>query len=76
MTKTVEQAIEALHDLPKDRQERLARAMLDYAAQVEEEVYHLSEDERTEIRVGLEQAKRGEFISDAEMQRYRHRHHA
>ena len=31
------------------------------------DVYRLSDDEREMVEVGLEQAKRGEFVSDADM---------
>jgi hypothetical protein len=73
MTKLMDEAIDALHDLPEDRQEMVARAILDYAAHVEGEVYRLSDDERTRVRVGLEQAERGEFLTRTELEEFRDR---
>ena len=76
MIKVTRQAIEALQEMPQERQEMLARAILDYAERVDEEVYHLSDEERAAVRVGLAQAERGEFVSDAELEAYRNRHRA
>lgn len=39
MTKTMKEAIEALQELPEERQEMIARAILDYATYDGEEVY-------------------------------------
>ncbi len=55
MTKVVEQAIDAIHELPQERQEMLARAILGYAAQADDEVYKLSDEERAAAREGLAQ---------------------
>jgi hypothetical protein len=38
-----------------------------------EDDYHLSDDERGDVRVGLDQANRGQFVADADVQRYRSR---
>jgi predicted transcriptional regulator len=51
-------------------------AVLDYAAQLDGDVYHLSQEERAAVRVGLEQAERGEFVPDTELQAFRNRHRA
>jgi predicted transcriptional regulator len=75
MTKLMQQAIEALQELPVERREMLARAIIDYANR-EDEVYQLSDDERAAVRVGLEQAQRGEFVSDQDVEAYRARHGA
>jgi predicted transcriptional regulator len=40
------------------------------------DVYRLSEEERAAVRVGLEQAKRGEFVPDDEMERFWKRNRA
>ena len=49
MTKMVQQAIEALKELPEDRQATLARAILDYASH-DDGLYHLTDEEREEVR--------------------------
>lgn len=74
MTKTMREAIEALQELPEERQEMIARAILDYASHESGEVYSLSDDERKAVRAGLAQADRGEFVSDADVQAFRNRH--
>ena len=51
MTKMMKVAIEVLRDLPEDRQDIVARAILDYAS--EEDVYVFAGDERREVRAGL-----------------------
>src|SRR5262245_49654819 len=66
MTKTVQQAIEALKNLPEDRQETVARAILDYASH-DDGVYHLTDEEREEVRDGLAEVKRRDFATDDEV---------
>ena len=65
MTKMMKAAIEVLRDLPEERQDIVARAILDYAS--EEDVYVLTVDERREVRAGLAEIERGEIASDAEV---------
>ncbi len=72
MTKLMEQAIDALHDLPEERQEMLARAILDYASHADDGVYHLSDDERAAVREGLASP----VVSDEELEAFRNRHKA
>ena len=55
-----------LHELPEERQETIARAILDYAFH-DDGVYHLTDEERTEVRGGLAEIKRGEVASDEEV---------
>ena len=66
MTKITQEAIAALQELPEDRQETVARAILDYALQADA-VYHLTDEERREVRAGLAEIDRGEIASDAEV---------
>lgn len=73
MTKTMKEAIEVLRELPEERQEMIARAILDYASHDSRDLYPLSDDERVAVRVGVAQANRGEFVSDAELQTFRDR---
>ena len=51
MNKMVREAIEALKELPEDRQATVARAFLDFAS--EDGVYHPSDYERADIEAGL-----------------------
>jgi predicted transcriptional regulator len=66
MTKMVREPIEALGELPEDRQETVARAILDYASG-DDGVYHLTDEGRREVRAGLAEIDRGEVASDAEV---------
>ena len=66
MTKMMREAIEALRELPEERQETVARAILDYASN-DDSVYHLTDEERREVRTGLAEIERGEIASDAEV---------
>ena len=66
MTKMVREAIEALRGLPEERQETVARAILDYASE-DDGVYHLTTEERREVRAGVAEIERGEIASDREV---------
>ena len=39
-----------------------------------EDIYRLSDDERAAVRKGMEAARRGEFVSDAELEAFYRRH--
>jgi predicted transcriptional regulator len=65
MTKMVKEAIEVLRDLPEERQETIARAILDYAS--DDGVYHLTDEEHAELRAGLAEIERGEIATEAEV---------
>ena len=66
MTKIMQEAIEVLRELPEERQETIARAILDFASH-DDGVYHLTDDERAEVRSGLAEIDRGEIASDEEV---------
>ena len=66
MTNTTNEAIEALRNLPKDRQETAARAILEFAS-FDDDVYHLTFEERREVRAGMAEIDRGEMASDADV---------
>jgi predicted transcriptional regulator len=66
MTKMVREAIEALKELPEDRQATVARAILDYASHVDD-FYHLTDAERREVCAGLAEIRRGDIGSDEEV---------
>jgi len=65
MTNKVKEAIEVLRELPEERQETVARAILQYASS--DDVYHLSDEERAEVRAGLAEIERGDIASDEEV---------
>ena len=66
MTNMVKEAIEALREMPEERQETIARAIIDYASH-DEHVYHLTDEERGEVRAGLAEIERGEIATDREV---------
>lgn len=66
MIKPLEHVLERVKTWPEERQRDLAR-LLDEVEQAGTEVYHLSEDERRLVDVGLDEAKRGAFVSDKAM---------
>ena len=66
MTKMIKEAIEVLRELPEERQETIARAILDYASR-DQGVYHLTDAERAEMRAGLAEIEQGEIATDEEV---------
>jgi hypothetical protein len=63
MIKVLEQAIEKVKALPKERQEYVAEVLEEIAA--EGDVYHLSDSERLLVREAIAELDRGEYASDA-----------
>ena len=72
MTKLLEKAIAKARQLPAEDQDAVAVAMLSMSE--ETPVVALDDDTRAAIREGLEQARRGEFVSDAEIEALWKRH--
>ena len=66
MIKALEQAIEKVKALSKERQEHAAE-LLELVASGGDEVHHLSEEERRLVREGLAELDRGEVASEAEV---------
>ena len=69
MSKTLEEILERVKSWPKERQDDAAR-VLEALEQSGTDVYQLSDEERAAVEVGLEQARRGEFVSDADMEAF------
>jgi hypothetical protein len=67
MTNMTKEAIAVLRELPEDRQETIALAILDFASH-DDDVYHLTDDERREVRAGLAENDQGEFATEREVQ--------
>ncbi len=72
MTEQLVELIERLKTWPVERQKDAAR-LLEAMEESGTDVYRLSDDERRAINVGLDQAKRGEFVSDADLKKFRNR---
>jgi hypothetical protein len=66
MTKLLDQAISKARDLPADQQDVLATVILSLA-EGDALIPELDEESRTAIREGIAQARRGECISDEDI---------
>ena len=73
MTKMLEEAIKKVRELPIAEQDEAA-AMLLSVAWKNSELVELDDETRAAIRVGREQAHRGEFVSDRDMAAFFRRH--
>jgi hypothetical protein len=67
MTKLLEKAIARLRAMPPEDQDTLAAAVLLAMTDDGGGVAPLDDEARAAIRAGLEQARRGEFVSEAEI---------
>jgi predicted transcriptional regulator len=72
MTKLLEKAIAKVRELPPEDQDAVAIAVLSMAE--ETPVVALDDATRAAIREGLEQARRGEFVPDEEIEALWRRH--
>ncbi len=70
MAKKLDEAIAKVRELPDTDQDLAADLLLSIVA----EPMPLDEDARTAIREGLDQARRGEFVPDEEIQALWKRH--
>jgi predicted transcriptional regulator len=73
MTKLLDQAIAKVRQLPEDEQDALALALLTMADS-DASILPLDDEARAAIREGLEQARRGEFVPDEEIEALWKRH--
>jgi predicted transcriptional regulator len=73
MTKLLEDAIKIVRELPEDDQDEAAEMLMAIAARTGATVA-LDDQTRRAIRAGREQARRGEFVSDADMAAFFARH--
>jgi hypothetical protein len=67
MTKLMDQALEAVRDLPPDVQDDIARVVLQLAGRDESFAMALSPEERTAISRSKAAAARGEFATDEQV---------
>ena len=72
MTKLLEKAIAKIRDLPAEEQDAVAVAVLSMAEEIHAAT--LDDETRAAIREGLEQARRGEFVPDLEIEALWKRH--
>jgi predicted transcriptional regulator len=72
MTKLLEKAIAKVRELPAEDQDAVAVAVLAMAE--EWQLAPLDEETRAAIREGLEQARRGEFVPEEEIEALWKRH--
>jgi predicted transcriptional regulator len=66
MTKVLEDAIEKVRKLPEDRQ-AYAAELLEQIAAASGDPFVVPEAHRAAVLEGLEQARRGQFVSEDEM---------
>ena len=75
MMKVLEQAIEKVKGLSRERQEYAAE-VLEQIAAAGDDVYRLSDEERVLVRQGLAELDRGETASDADVRATYDKHRA
>lgn len=67
MTELLDKAIQASKNLPAELQDELAHLMMSFLDS-EQEPYIMSAEEEASFKTSLEQAARGEFVSEERMQ--------
>jgi len=67
MTKLLDQALEAVRDLPPEVQDDIARIVLELAGSGDDVTVVLSADERAALAASKAAASRGEFATDEEV---------
>lgn len=70
MTKLLDEAIAEIRKLPDDEQDRAAALLLVLAHEQHDDAasYRLTQEQVAQIRLGLEQARRGEFVPEDEVE--------
>ena len=69
MSPATRSLLERIQSWPIEDQEELAEVALEIEAR-RTGVYHLSDQERAAVRAGLEDARRGDFASDEELEEF------
>jgi hypothetical protein len=65
MTKLLEQRIQAVRELPGERQDLAGELLLTLAAS--EPRYHLTREQIEDLKLSIEEADHGQFATDEEM---------
>ena len=73
MTQQLTELMERVKRWPAWRQQDVAR-MIEAMEESGTEVYRLSDEERLLVDEGLDQAKRGQFVPDGDMEKFWNRH--
>jgi hypothetical protein len=73
MTKLLEDAVRIVRELSDDDQDEAAEMLMSIAARTGAPV-RVDDQTRMAIRAGRERARRGEFVSDADMAAFFERH--
>jgi predicted transcriptional regulator len=73
MTKMLDEAIKKVRELPDSAQDDAAEMLFSVAAKQGEPI-RLDEETRAAVREGRAQARRGEFVSEEDMQAFFERH--
>jgi len=68
MTKILDTAIAKARMLPEEDQDALGAVLLSLTEEWQSGLDHLDDETRAAIREGLEQAKRGEFVPEQDIQ--------
>lgn len=68
MTKSLDEAIAKVRELPEEEQERAAESLMVFAELAKQGVYKLSAEERAAIDASRAQVRRGELATDAEVE--------
>ena len=68
MTRLLEIAIEAARQLDPAEQDELARTIMEIVGGANESVYVLSEEERAALERSRDCVRRGEFVSEEELE--------
>jgi len=75
MSNALDKVLERVKSWPEARQRDVLR-VLEVMEQSGTAVHMLTDNERAAVQVGLDQANRGEFVSDAEMEAFWRRNRA
>jgi predicted transcriptional regulator len=67
MTTLFDQAVETVRSLPAERQDEIARLLLEIAGEDNASVVQLTPDEEMSLDESMAQAARGEFATDEEI---------
>lgn len=73
MSKLLDAAIKKVRELPESEQDEAAEMLLSVASRRGEPI-RLDEETRAAVREGQQQARRGEFASDEDMEAFFKRH--
>jgi hypothetical protein len=74
MTKLLERAIARARELPPEEQDVIAAILLSMTDAGTSQIAESDDETRAAIREGLDQAKRGEFVPDEEIEALWKRH--